>query len=322
MSKSASGLSLGVVMDPIHAINFKKDSTLAMLLAAAGRDYSLSYMEMGDLFMRDGIAQARMRDLVVRNDPKDWFSLAAERVQPLSELDVLLMRKDPPFNMEFVYATYLLERASEDGALVVNEPRSLRDANEKMFTSWFPQVCAPTLVTRDHARMHAFVAEHRDVIVKPLDGMGGASIFRVGVDLPNTNVVFETLTDYGSRFAMCQRYIPEIVDGDKRVLVIEGEPVPQMLARVPAGGDTRGNLAAGAIGEVRPIGEREREIAAEVGPALRERGLIFVGLDVIGGYLTEINVTSPTCIREIEAGSKVNITGQLLDAIEARFARL
>ncbi|MGI9335425.1 MAG: glutathione synthase [Gammaproteobacteria bacterium] len=314
-------LRLGVVMDPIQSINFKKDSTLAMLLAATARGHVLYYMEMSDVYLRDGTTRARMRELQVRNDPGDWFSLGAEHDEPMGHLDVVLMRKDPPFDMEFVYATYLLERAEEDGVLVVNKPRSLRDANEKMFTAWFSQCCPPTLVTRDHARMHAFLAEHRDVIIKPLDGMGGASIFRIGTGLPNTNVIFEMLTRNGTRFAMCQRFVPEIRAGDKRVLVIDGEPLPYVLARVPAKDDLRGNLAAGATAVAQPIGHGEMSIAAEVGPELVRRGLIFVGLDVIGDYLTEINVTSPTCIREIEAAYDVDITGRLFDAVERRIER-
>ena len=316
-----STLKLGVVMDPIQGISFKKDSSLAMLLAAAARGYALYYMEMADLYLRDGVARARMRELQVHDDPGHWFTLGPEHDEPMAHLDVILMRKDPPFDMEFVYATYVLERAEDDGALVVNKPRSLRDANEKMFTAWFSQCCPPTLVTRDHARMHAFLAEHRDVIVKPLDGMGGASIFRVNADSPNTNVIFETLTRHGTRFAMCQRYIPEITDGDKRVLVVDGEPLPYMLARVPSKDDFRGNLAAGATAMARPTGHREMSIAATVGPELVRRGLIFVGLDVIGGYLTEINVTSPTCIREIESAYDIDISGRLFDAIERRLVQ-
>ena len=312
---------IGVVMDPIESISFKKDSTLAMLLAAQRRGWSLHYMRMEDLFVRDGESHARMRGLRVAKDPQRWFELDAPHIRALAELDVVLMRKDPPFDMEYVYATYILERAEATGTLVVNRPQSLRDANEKMYTAWFAPCCPPTLVTRSHALLHDFIAEHRDIIVKPLDGMGGMSIFRVKAGEPNTNVILETLTGNGVRYAMAQRYVPEIVDGDKRVLLIEGEPMPYGLARVPAEDDARGNLAAGARAVPFEIGERERRIARQVGPVAREKGLIFVGLDVIGDYLTEVNVTSPTCIREIEAGCDIDIAGRLMDAIAARLAK-
>ena len=314
-------LEVGVVMDPIESINFKKDSTLAMLLAAQQRGFRLRYMEMGDLFVRDGEGRARMRELRVANDPRRWFELDAPQTRPLGELDVILMRKDPPFDMEFVYSTYILERAEAAGTLVVNRPQSLRDANEKMYTAWFASCCPPTLVTRSLPLLHEFLAEHADIIVKPLDGMGGMSIFRVRSGEPNTNVIFETLTDSGMRYAMAQRFVPEIAEGDKRVLLIEGEAMPFALARVPAADDARGNLAAGARAVPIEIGDREREIARTVGPVARERGLIFVGLDVIGDYLTEVNVTSPTCIREIEAECDIDIAGRLMDAIETRVGR-
>ena len=314
-------LEVGVVMDPIESINFKKDSTLAMLLAAQRRGFRLRYMEMGDLFVRDGEGRARMRELRVANDPRRWFELDAPRTRPLGELDVILMRTDPPFDMEFVYSTYILERAEAAGTLVVNRPQSLRDANEKMYTAWFASCCPPTLVTRSLPLLHEFLAEHADIIVKPLDGMGGMSIFRVRSGEPNTNVIFETLTDSGMRYAMAQRFVPEIAEGDKRVLLIEGEAMPFALARVPAADDARGNLAAGARAVPIEIGDREREIARTVGPVARERGLMFVGLDVIGDYLTEVNVTSPTCIREIEAECDIDIAGRLMDAIETRVGR-
>ena len=313
-------IRVGIVMDPIESIIVKKDTTLAMMLAAQRRDWNLRYMEMGDLFVRDGAAHARMRPVEVRDDPDDWFTLGDGRTEALTSLDVVLMRKDPPFDMEFVYATYILERAEAAGVLVVNKPQSLRDANEKMFTAWFPQCCPPTLVTREHARMGEFLAEHGDIIVKPLDGMGGMSIFRVRAGDPNVNVIFETLTLQEARYAMCQRYIPEIRSGDARVLLIDGEPIDYALARVPADGDARGNLAAGAEGVAIQVTERMRAIAAEVAPALRAKGLIFVGLDVIGDYLTEINVTSPTCVREIDAAFGTDIAGSLMDTIEKQLA--
>ena len=311
---------VAVVMDPIASINTKKDSTLAMLLAAQRRGWALYYAEMRDLHLRDGRCLAHLRPLTVRDDPSGWFTLGEPETLPLAEMDVALMRKDPPFDMEYVYATYLLERAEEEGLLVVNRPRSLRDCNEKLFTAWFPQCCPPTLVTRRHADVRAFIAEQGDVVVKPLDGMGGASVFHVRRGDINTSVILETLTLHERRFAMAQRYLPEIRDGDKRVLMIDGEPVPYMLARVPAEGEARGNLAAGARGEGRPLGDRERWLAEQVGPSLRERGLLFVGLDVIGDWLTEINVTSPTCIRELDAQFGVDIAGDLMAVIERRLA--
>jgi glutathione synthase len=242
--------------------------------------------------------------------------LGEAETRPLSELDVVLMRKDPPFDMEYIYATYLLERAEQAGVLVVNKPQSLRDANEKMYTAWFPQCCPPTLVTRELSRLYEFLNVEKQIIVKPLDGMGGASIFRVDEGEPNTNVIFETMTRHQSRFIMAQRFLPEIRDGDKRVLLINGEPLPYALARVPAEGDSRGNLAAGATGVGVELGERERWIAAQIGPAVRDKGLLFVGLDVIGDHVTEINVTSPTCIRELDAIYGLDIGAQLMDAIE------
>jgi glutathione synthase len=311
-------IKLGVVMDPIDAINYKKDSTLAMLLAASGRDWTLYYMEMKDLFLRDGQAWATVRELRVFADPHRWYEFKDTRVLPLAELDVVLMRKDPPFDMEFVHCTYLLERAEQAGLMVVNKPRALRDCNEKMFTAWFPQCTPPTLVTRDHQRLREFLAEQGDVVVKPLDGMGGTSIFRVRGGDDNTSVILETITAQQTRYCMAQRYIPEIVKGDKRVLMVDGEPVPFALARVPAAGELRGNLAAGATGEGIELGERERWICEQVGPELRERGLIFVGLDMIGDYLTEINVTSPTCIRELDDQFGLNIGEQLMAAIADR----
>ncbi len=311
-------LKLGVVMDPIASINPKKDSTLAMLLAAQRRGWDLLYMELNDLYLRDGQALARLRPLTVADDYKAWYRLGPVETAPLAELDVILMRKDPPFDTEYIYATYLLEQAERQGALVVNRPASLRDANEKLFTAWFAQCCPPTLVTREASDIRTFLAENRDVILKPLDGMGGASIFRLREGDPNVSVVIETLTNHGRRYAMAQRYIPAIVEGDKRILVIDGEPVPYALARIPATGETRGNLAAGGRGEGRELTARDREICAQVGPELRRRGLVFVGLDVIGEYLTEINVTSPTCIRELDAIYGLDIGGQVMDAVALR----
>jgi glutathione synthase len=310
--------TLAVVMDPIASIKPYKDTTLALMLAAQKRGWALRYLQMHDLWLRDGIAMARVRPVTVFDDPKRWFELGDAQESRLGDFDAILMRKDPPFDLEYVAATYVLERAEEQGALVVNRPRSLRDANEKVFISWFAQCCAPTLIASDAATLRAFHAEHRDVILKPLDGMGGAGIFRIGADGMNLGAVIETLTDNGHRHIMAQRYIPEIVHGDKRVLMVDGEPVPYALARIPQHGEVRGNLAAGGRGEPRALSERDRWIAAQVGPRLREMGLLFVGLDVIGDYLTEINVTSPTCVRELDAGCKLDIGNDVIAAIEQK----
>ncbi|GGZ17892.1 glutathione synthase [Shewanella chilikensis] len=311
-------IKLGIVMDPIKDINIKKDSSFAMLLAAQSRGYEIFYMEMQDLALLQGEAWAKMRPLKVQEDPTDWYQLGEATDTPLKELDVILMRKDPPFDTEYIYATYMLERAEEAGVLIVNKPQSLRDANEKLFTAWFSQFTPTTLVSSDPQRLRAFHAQHGDVILKPLDGMGGTSIFRVKQDDPNLGVIIETLTDYGQNYAMAQVFIPEITKGDKRILVIDGEPVPYCLARIPKKGETRGNLAAGGSGVAQPLSESDWAIARALGPELKKRGLIFVGLDVIGDKLTEINVTSPTCIKEIEAAFDVNITGMLMNAIEQR----
>jgi glutathione synthase len=312
-------IRLGVVMDPICDIKYEKDSTLAMLLAAQARGWTLSYLTQEDLSLRDGVALGNVRPLTVRPDPAGWFTLGEAQARPLGELDVILMRKDPPFDMEYIYTTYVLERAALQGALVVNHPQGLRDMNEKVFTAWFPQCCAPTLITRDMGAMEAFLREHGEIVVKPLDGMGGRSIFVVGREDKNRKVVLETLTDYGARFAIVQRYIPDIVTtGDARVLLIDGEPVPYALARIPAADDNRGNLAAGARGVGRPLSDRERWLAGQIGPQLAARGMLFVGLDVIGGFVTEINVTSPTGIRELDRQFGIDAGGLLMQAIERR----
>jgi len=311
-------LSVGVVMDPISTIKFYKDTTLALLLAAQSRGWSLYYMEQGDLYSRQGEARATMSLLSVKNDPDDFFCLGVSEDRPLAELDVILMRKDPPFDNEFIYSTYILEAAQKQGVLVVNDPRSLRDCNEKIFATQFPQCCPPVLVSRDSVKLRKFHQEHNDVIFKPLDGMGGTSIFRCRNDDPNIGVILETLTNYGRQTIMAQRYIPEITQGDKRILVIDGEPVPYCLARIPAQGETRGNLAAGGTGVAQPLTERDRWIVSQVAPTLREKGLLFVGLDVIGDYLTEINVTSPTCAREIDKAYNTRIGDRLMNAIAQR----
>lgn len=314
-------IKLGIVMDPIASINLKKDTSFAMLLEAQRRGYQLHYMEMADLYLTNGEARARTRVVTVEYNYDKWYEFGSEQDIPLADLDVILMRKDPPFDTEFIYATYILERAEEQGTLIVNKPRSLRDCNEKLFTAWFADLTPDTLVTRNKSQLKAFHEKHGDIIMKPLDGMGGTSIFRVKQDDPNLPVIAETLTNLGTRFCMAQNYLPAIKDGDKRVLVVDGEPVPYCLARIPQGGETRGNLAAGGRGEPRPLTESDWAIARRVAPVLKEKGLIFVGLDIIGDRLTEINVTSPTCVREIEAECPVSITGMLMDAIEKRLAK-
>lgn len=314
-------IHIGVVMDPIAKLNYKKDSTLAMLWAARNKGWTLHYMEQHDLYLDQGIARARSSRLEVFEDPQTWYSLGDPEDIELASLDVILMRVDPPFDNEYIYTTYIMEQAERQGTLIVNRCQSLRDCNEKIFATQFPECCPPVLVSGDVERLKAFHTEHQDVIFKPLDGMGGTSIFRVKPDDPNLNVILETLTEFGQQTIMAQRYLPEIVDGDKRILVINGEVVPYCLARIPSSGETRGNLAAGGTGRAQPISDRDRWIAEQIGPTLREKGLIFVGLDVIGDYLTEINVTSPTCIRELDNAYDLDIGGQLMNAIEAQLPR-
>jgi glutathione synthase len=312
---------LVVVMDPISDIKPAKDTTLAMLLAAQSRGWQLFYAEQGDLWLRDGVPMARLKPVTVKNDLQDWYRLGESQIQGLAEFDVILMRKDPPFDMEYIYTTYILERAEEAGVLVVNRPQGLRDMNEKVYTAWFPQCCAPTLITRDMADMQAFLKEHARIVCKPLYGMGGRSIFVIDRGDKNTNVIFETMTEYGTRFAIVQKYLPEIVDsGDSRILVIDGEPAPYALARIPSAEDNRGNLAAGAKGVGRELNDRDRWLVSQIGPTLRQRGMLFVGLDVIGGYVTEINVTSPTGVRELDKQFGTQIAGLLMDAIEKRLS--
>jgi glutathione synthase len=309
--------AVAVLMDPIAAIHVEKDSTLALLLEAQRRGHELLYMTQTDLALRDAAPYARLASLRVRDDPDNWFSLDMPHWRDLREVDVVLARKDPPFDSQFLYDTMVLELAQREGVRVINDPRGLRDANEKLFSLQFPQCIPPTVIARDADEIRRFVAEHGDVVLKPLDGMGGRSIFRSGRGDPNLNVIIETLTGEGRNFTVAQRYIPEIRDGDKRILMIDGEPVPYVLARMPQGDDFRGNLARGGKGVGRPLSDSDRRIAAQVGPELRKRGMRFVGLDVIGDYLTEVNVTSPTCIRELDAQFGLNIAGMLFDAIEA-----
>jgi glutathione synthase len=305
-----------VVMDPIAAIKPAKDSTLAMLLAAQRRGWEILYAEQKDLSLRDGVAMGRIQPLKVRDAASGWFELGGTKIVPLGDCDAILMRKDPPFDTEYIYTTYILERARDQGAMVVNEPRGLRDINEKVYTAWFPQCCAPTLITRDMGDMAEFLQEQGKVVCKPLHGMGGRSIFVLEQGDKNRNVVFETLTDYGRAFAIVQRYLPEIVTGgDGRILLVDGEPVPYSLQRIPDSSDNRGNLAAGARAESRALTERDRWLCAQIGPRMRAAGMLFVGLDVIGDYVTEINVTSPTGIRELDKKHGLDIGGLLIDAI-------
>jgi glutathione synthase len=304
-------------MDPIDTINPAKDSTLAILLAAQRRGWDIYYAEQRDLSLRDGVAWARLAPLEVFDDLRTWFTRGTAVNARLGEFDAVLMRKDPPFDMEYIYSTYILDRAREQGAKVWNRPQGLRDMNEKVYTAWFPECCAPTLVTRDMGDMSAFLREHGKAVCKPLDGMGGRSIFVLEAGDKNRNVVFETLTDYGRKYAIVQRYLPEIVTaGDCRVILVDGEPVPFALQRMPNAEDNRGNLAAGARAESRPLNARDRWLCSIVGPKLKAEGMIFVGLDVIGDYVTEINVTSPTGIRELNKRHDVDIGGMLITAIE------
>ncbi|MCB1639104.1 MAG: glutathione synthase [Thiothrix sp.] len=308
-------------MDPIHSIKIKKDSTFSMMLDIQRRGWELMYLLQGDLWVDDGVVNASMRPLQVEDNLQQWFTLGEPRTAPLHELDVVLMRKDPPFDMEYIYSTYLLELAQQQGLLVVNRPESVRSANEKLFTAWFPQWSPETRVTRDMERLREFLARHQHIVVKPLDGMGGAMIFQIHAGDANTNVILETITDHGRRTVMAQRFLPEYKQGDKRILLINGVPFPYALARIPKEGEGRANLAAGATGVGVALTEREHEICSAIGPALKERGLMFVGLDVIGDWVTEINVTSPTGIRELEHQYQANIAGLLLDAIETELAK-
>ncbi|MFT5756700.1 MAG: glutathione synthase [Alteromonadaceae bacterium] len=309
-------IKLGIVMDPISQVNVKKDSSMAMMFEAQKRGYEIYYMEMKDLYLIEGQCRASAQRINVFDDPQHWYELSAVKDIDVSELDAVLMRKDPPFDTEFIYATYMLERAEVAGTLIVNKPQSLRDCNEKLFTAWFSDLTAKTLVTRSSTRIREFHQQEKDVIIKPLDGMGGSSIFRIKEDDVNVGVIIETLTDNGNQYAMVQEYLPQITEGDKRILIVNGEPMPYCLARIPAQGETRGNLAAGGRGEARPLSPTDKLIADTIGPELKKRGLFFVGLDVIGDKVTEINVTSPTCIREIEVAYPINISGKLMDAIE------
>lgn len=309
-------IKLGVVMDPIDTITTYKDTTFAMLLEAQQRGWQSYYLEQADLFLKDGHAWARMRNLTVQDNAHHWYVFHDEVVQPVDKLDVVFLRKDPPFDMEYLYLTYLLERAAAAGVKVFNNPQSVRDANEKLFAAQFAHCCPPTLVSRQQALIKAFLAEHGDIICKPLDGMGGRGIFRLRKNDPNVSVILETLTHNETQTIMAQLFIPDIIHGDKRIIMIDGEPIPYALARIPAAGETRGNLAAGGYGEGIALTERDLWICRQVGPVLKQKGLLFVGLDVIGDYLTEINVTSPTCVRELDKLFGINICKQWLDVVE------
>lgn len=311
-------LKIGVVMDPIGNINFKKDSTLAMLLEAQSRGWQLFYMEQADLYMAHDVARAKMKPLKVFNNTDNWHQLSKAEDLQLDSLDAILMRKDPPFDMNYIYSTYILEKAEENGTLIINKAQSLRDANEKLFTNNFSQCMPPTLVSSQEEHITAFYKEHNDIILKPLDGMGGASVFRIKPDDSNLSVIIETLTEHGTKLTMAQRFIPDIKKGDKRILLINGEPVPYALARIPAKGETRANLAAGGEGIGIELSDRDRWICEQVAPLLKAKGLIFVGIDVIGDYLTEVNVTSPTCIRELDKQFNINISALLMDWISSQ----
>ena len=317
---SSTASSLAILMDPITHIKPYKDSSLAMLLEAQRRGWTLHYLEQGDLAMRVGEPWARLRPLVVRDDAHDWFGLGDAQWQPLTQMRLILARKDPPLDSEFMYDTQVLQRAADAGVLVINPPQALRDCNEKLYALQFPQCCAPTLVARERAALRAFAAEHGEIVLKPLDGMGGRGIFRSAAHDPNLNAILETMVGEDARFALAQKFIPAIREGDKRILVIDGEPVPFALARIPQGDEFRGNLAAGGRGVGVPLSARDRWIVSQVAPDLRRRGLLFVGLDVIGDWLTEINITSPTCIRELDAQFGLNIAATLFDAIERKLA--
>ena len=314
------GIKIGIVMDPLPSINIKKDSSFAMMLAAQKLGWEIHTMYQSDLYTDNQTARALSRVTSVEDNPEHWFSFSAEQDIELSSLDAIIMRKDPPFDMEYITSTYILELAEQLGTLIVNKPASLRNNNEKMFIAQFPQCCTPFLVSRNSKRLRDFViaryqAEQQDVILKPLDGMGGASIYRVNPQDPNLSVILETIAENDTRTVMAQQFIPEISQGDKRVLLIDGEAVPYALARVPASGETRGNLAAGATGIGIKLSERDHWICQQVGPALKQQGILFAGIDIIGDYLTEINITSPTCIRELDQIYSLDIAGDLMKCI-------
>lgn len=310
--------SLAVIMDPIQSISPKKDTTLALLLKAKSRGFDLHYLEMRDLFLKYGAAWGASQPLEVFEDPSHWYELGLKTEQPLNQFDVIFMRKDPPVNMEYIYATYILEQVESNGTLVLNPPKALRDLNEKLYATWFPQCMPPTLVSACKTKIHSFIQEQGAVVLKPLAGMGGQGIFKCQADDPNVHVIIDTVTQNGSRYIMAQQFLEAIFQGDRRILLIEGEPLPYALARVPKEGDFRGNLAAGGSGHGVLLSERDHWICEQIKSSVQERKLLLVGIDVIGDYLTEINITSPTCVRELEAEYNLDITGEILDCIEAR----
>ena len=314
-------IRLGVIMDPIQLIDFKKDTSLWMLLEAQERRYSISYMEPKDLFVQDGVPYGHMKKVKVYNDPKHWFDLSEDKTDRLDQLQVIFMRKDPPFDAEYIFITYILELAEAKGVTVINKPQSLRDANEKFFTQWFPQCAAPTLITREIRRLQTFLTKEEEIVVKPLDGMGGTSIFRIKQGDLNTNVILETITQKEQRYIMAQKFIPEITQGgDKRIVLIDGEPIPMALARIPPKSDFRGNLVMGAKGIGVELTERDRWLCNQIAPTLCEKELLFVGVDVIGNFITEINVTSPSCIQQLQAFCSVNIMSKFFDSVEKKLS--
>lgn len=311
-------IKLGVIMDPISSINIKKDTTFAMMLESQRRGWPIAYMELKDLFLQDGTPYARTKELQVWDHAQQYYQLGEEKIQKLSDLNIILMRKDPPVDMSYIYATQLLDLAERSGSLIVNKPQSLRDFNEKLFISWFPQCCPPTLVTANFLQYKEFLIYHEDIICKPIDGMGGQSVYRVRKTDPNTNVIFETLTHYGNKHCILQQFIPEVKNGDKRILLINGEPISHALLRIPMTGETRANLAAGGTGKAVELTDRDHWICKQISPVLKEKGLYFVGIDVIGNYLTEINITSPTCVRQLDQECGMNISSQLFDYLISR----
>lgn len=311
-------LNFLIVMDDIRTVNFKKDTTLAMLWAIEDRGHTASYCQIQDLWLDKGKLQIDSQPVKGFKDPAHFYELGEKITQPVTEFDVILMRKDPPFDMKFLYSLYLLEYAQREGVFVVNNPQSVRDCNEKLFATQFPHLMTPTIVTNKQAHIRDFIREHQDVIVKPLDGMGGMGIFRLTTDSPNIGATLEMLTQLEALPVMAQKYLPEIKDGDKRILIVGGKPVDYCLARIPSQGETRGNLAAGGRGVAMPLTEQERQVAEQVAPVLLEKGLYFVGLDVIGGKVTEINVTSPTCVREIDDQCGTHIAVDFIEFIESQ----
>ncbi len=309
-------MKLGVVMDPIETINFKKDSTLAMMIEAQRKGHEIIYITPDSLFINSGISYASSNKMEVRNDPSDWFTKEEETIIELSELDSILMRQDPPFNSGYIYNTYVLEMAARQGVNIFNNPRSLRDCNEKVYATEFPQCCTKHLVSSRKDFLTDFVLENKDTVIKPLDGMGGASIFRVKANDPNLNVILETITDHFTEKVMIQEFIPEITEGDKRILIVDGKPMSASIARVPAEGELRGNLAAGASAVAKSLSDRDLWICEEVGPSLVEKGLLLVGLDIIGDYLTEINVTSPTCFKEYKDLCDIDVAEIFIKSVE------